>query len=79
MSESYDDAVLDKEFDFSRAVKNPYAKELKKQITIKVSPAVIDYFNEESKRTGIPYQTLINLYLTDCVKNKKKLDMNWVS
>ncbi|SCW48717.1 BrnA antitoxin of type II toxin-antitoxin system [Ruminococcaceae bacterium YRB3002] len=59
--------------------KNPYAKELKKQITIKVSPMVIDYFKEEAGRTGIPYQTLINLYLVDCVKNNKKLDMKWLS
>ncbi len=56
---------------------NPYAKELKKQVTIKLSPAVIEYFKEESTETGIPYQTLINLYLLDCVKKKKKLDMNW--
>ncbi len=56
---------------------NPYAKELKKQITIKISPTVIDYFKNEAVETGIPYQTLINLYLTDCVKTKKKLTMNW--
>ena len=57
---------------------NPYAKEIKKQITIKISPSVIDYFKDESKSTGIPYQTLINLYLVDCVKTKKKIEMNWV-
>ena len=57
---------------------NPYAKELKKQITINISPTVIDYFKGESDETGIPYQTLINLYLVDCVKNKKKLEMTWV-
>lgn len=56
---------------------NPYAKEIKKQVTIKLSPTVIEYFKEESTETGIPYQTLINLYLLDCVKKKKKLDMNW--
>ncbi len=57
--------------------KNPYTKELKKQITIKVSPSVVDYFKEESTQTGIPYQTLINLYLVDCVKEKKKLNISW--
>ncbi len=57
--------------------KNPYVKELKKQVTIKLSPSVIDYFKDESADTGIPYQTLINLYLTDCMKKKKKLEMNW--
>ena len=56
---------------------NPYAKELKKQITIKISPPVIDYFKKESRDTGIPYQTLINLYLEDCVQKKKKLEMVW--
>ena len=71
------DEFLEKEFNFDKAVKNPYAKELKKQMTIQVSPAVIDYFKAEAVRTGIPYQTLINLYLTDCVKNNKKIDINW--
>ena len=56
---------------------NPYAKELKKQITIKISPSVIDYFKSESMETGIPYQTLINLYLVDCVKSKRKLEIAW--
>lgn len=77
MKKVNDDAVLEKEFDFKNAVRNPYAKKLKKQITIKLAPAVIDYFKEESEETGIPYQTLINLYLTDCVKEKRKLKMNW--
>ena len=65
------------EYDFSNGIKNPYAKELKKQITIKVSPSIIEYFKGQSVETGIPYQTLINLYLGDCVKNHKKLEMNW--
>ena len=77
MKKSNDDTVLEKEFDFDNAVRNPYAKKLKKQITIKLTPAVIDYFKDESEETGIPYQTLINLYLTDCVKEKRKLKINW--
>ena len=77
MKKSNDDVVLEKEFDFDNAVRNPYAKKLKKQITIKLTPAVIDYFKDESEETGIPYQTLINLYLTDCVKEKRKLKINW--
>lgn len=56
---------------------NPYAKELKKQVTIKLSPIVIDYFKNEAKDVGIPYQTLINLYLTDCVREKRKLSLQW--
>ena len=57
--------------------KNPYAKKLKKQITINIDSSIIDYFKEQAQATGIPYQTLINLYLTDCVKNKKKLNISW--
>ena len=57
--------------------KSTYAKELKKQISIKVSPSTIDYFKNEALETGIPYQTLINLYLDDCVKNRKKLNLSW--
>ena len=71
------DDVLDKEFDFDKAIKNPYAKELKKQITIKIAPSIIEYFKGEASVTGIPYQTLINLYLEDCVKSKKRLKMAW--
>lgn len=72
-----DDKLLEKEFDFSKAVRNPYAKALKKQISIKVDPIVLDYFKEQSMETGIPYQTLINLYLRDCVKSNRKLDLTW--
>ena len=72
-----DDELLEKEFDFSKAVRNPYAKALKKQISIKVDPIVLDYFKEQAMDTGIPYQTLINLYLRDCVKANRKLDLTW--
>ena len=57
--------------------KNPYAKALKKQVTIRVRPDVIDYFKDMSDDSGIPYQTLINLYLQDCVKQHRTLNMNW--
>ena len=68
-----------KEYDIDKLNprRNPYAKELKKQVTIKISPSVIEYFKKESLECGIPYQTLINLYLTDCVQEKKKLNMSW--
>ena len=65
------------EYDFSKGKKNPYAKDLKKQVTIKLTPMVIDYFKEEAVTIGIPYQTLINLYLVECVKKKRKLSMFW--
>ena len=50
---------------------------LKKQITINISNEAIEYFKNESERVGIPYQTLINLYLTDCAQKEKKLDLSW--
>jgi predicted DNA binding CopG/RHH family protein len=65
------------EYDFSNARKNPYAKELKKQVTIKIAPSTINYFKEQADKVGIPYQTLINLYLSDCVNNKRELHMTW--
>ena len=57
--------------------KNPYSKKLKKQITINIDHDTIDFFKAQSEESGIPYQTLINLYLTDCAKNKKQLQMSW--
>lgn len=57
--------------------KNPYAKKLKKQITINIDNDTIDFFKGQSEESGIPYQTLINLYLSDCAKQKKQLNMSW--
>ena len=68
---------MKKEYDFSKGVKNPYAKQLKKQITINISEEVLEYFKEMSEKASIPYQSLINFYLLDCVKNKKKIDISW--
>ena len=68
---------MKKEYDFSKGKKNPYSKLLKKQITINLSEEVLDYFKELSEKTSIPYQTLINFYLLDCVKNKKTIDVSW--
>ena len=65
------------EYDFSKAKKNPYAKKLKKQITINIDLDTIDYFKSQSDISGIPYQTLINLYLSDCATNKKQLQLSW--
>ena len=65
------------EYDFSKAKKNPYAKKLKKQITINIDIDTIDYFKSQSENSGIPYQTLINLYLSDCALNKKQLNLSW--
>lgn len=57
--------------------KNPYAAQLKRQITINIDSATIDYFKAQSESVGIPYQTLINLYLRDCAVNKRQLDLSW--
>lgn len=65
------------EYDFTKGVKNLYSKILKKQITINLDNEILDYFKNLSEKTGIPYQSLINLYLRDCVKNNKKIDISW--
>lgn len=65
------------EYDFSHARKNPYAKLLKKQITINIDVSTVDYFKDMSSDNGIPYQTLINLYLRDCVENERKIRINF--
>lgn len=68
---------MEKEYDFSNARKNPYAKKPKKQITINLDTEAIEYFKAESANTGIPYQVLINLYLTDCARKNRKLTLRW--
>lgn len=65
------------EYDFSNAKKNPYVKQLKKQITINIDNDAIDYFKKQSESTGIPYQTLINLYLKDCAQSGRQLKISW--
>ena len=65
------------EYDFSKAQKNPYARKLKKQVTIRFDTDVIDYFKKLSAEHGIPYQSLINLYLRECAYTKKKLRIEW--
>jgi uncharacterized protein (DUF4415 family) len=66
-----------KEYDFSTARKNPYAAQLKKQITIRLDEDSIAYFKTISEDVGIPYQSRINLYLRDCAASHRKLDLNW--
>lgn len=65
------------EYDFKNARKNPYVQKEKKQITINLNVDVVEYFKEQAERSGIPYQTLINLYLIDCVTNKRELKLSW--
>jgi uncharacterized protein (DUF4415 family) len=70
---------MKKEYDFSKlkSRKNPYAAKLKRQVTIRMGDDVISYFKEMSEETGIPYQSLINLYLRDCVAHGRKPDLSW--
>lgn len=64
-------------YDFSHSKKNPYANRLKKQITIRIDRKTIDYFKAMAEEKGIPYQSLINLYLRDCVEVKRKMEVKW--
>ena len=65
------------EYDFSNAVKNPYTKTLKKQITINLDSSTVDYFKSLAERYGVPYQTLMNLYLRDCAVNQRQPQISW--
>jgi uncharacterized protein (DUF4415 family) len=66
-----------KQYDFSKAKRNPYASRLKRQVTIRLDAATIEYFKRLAEETGIPYQTLINLYLRECAATRRKLTMRW--
>jgi predicted DNA binding CopG/RHH family protein len=68
---------MKKEYDFSQARKNLYASQLKKQITIRLDEDSITYFKNISDSVGIPYQSLINLYLRDCAASNRKLNLQW--
>ena len=68
---------MKKQYDFSKAKKNPYIHDLKKQVTIRLDSETIDYFKDLSEDKGIPYQTLINLYLRECAEKHKKLNIAW--
>jgi uncharacterized protein (DUF4415 family) len=66
-----------KEYDFAKAKRNPYARLLKRQVTIRLDEGTVDYFKKIAKEAGIPYQTLINLYLRDCAASGRKLSLEW--
>jgi len=72
MREHYD-------FEKMKGEKNPYAKHLKQPVTMRLDKSTIAYFKSLAAELGIPYQSLINLYLRDCVKNRKKLELKWAS
>jgi len=66
-----------KEYDFSNSIKNPYAKKVKKQISIKIESDTIIYFKELANKVGIPYQNLMNSYLTDCAVKHVEPKLKW--
>jgi len=66
-----------KHYDFSTAQRNPYAKRLKKPITIRLDEGTIGYFKQLADETELPYQSLINLYLRDCAATHRKLNLDW--
>ncbi|MHB8419846.1 MAG: BrnA antitoxin family protein [Myxococcales bacterium] len=66
-----------KSYDFTRAKRNPYAKRLKTQVTIRIDDDALAYFKKLSRETAIPYQTLINLYLRDCALHGRRLRLDW--
>jgi predicted DNA binding CopG/RHH family protein len=65
------------EYDFSKSRKNPYAKQLKRQITIRIDTAAVDYFKQMAAELGMPYQNLINLFLRDCATEKRRPVIQW--
>jgi uncharacterized protein (DUF4415 family) len=67
-----------KKYDFSKGKKNPYAKRLKQQVTIRLDAPTVEYFRRLADETGIPYQTLINLYLRECAFKNKRPRLDWV-
>ncbi len=73
------DNIMKEEYDLStmKSRPNPYAKQLKKQVTMRLEEDVIDYFKKMAEGVGIPYQSLINLYLRDCVSSHRELKMQW--
>jgi predicted DNA binding CopG/RHH family protein len=70
---------MKKHYDFSDAKRNPYAKRLKKQVTIRLEESTLAYFKQLASELAIPYQTLINMYLKDCQVQRKQLRLEWTS
>ncbi len=68
------------EYDLSKlkSRRNPYASKLKKPVTMRLSPDVVQYFKSMADEAGVPYQSLINLYLRDCLAQNRKVQINWL-
>jgi len=72
-----EDKNMRKEYDFSNAKLNPYIKKLRKQISIRIDMDTINFFKKQAEKTGIAYQNLMNLYLSDCAVNSKQINIMW--
>lgn len=68
---------MKKHYDFSKAKKNPYAKRLKRSVTIRLDESTVEYFKALAEETELPYQSLINLYLRDCAASGRRLSLSW--
>lgn len=66
-----------KHYDFSKSVRNPYAKRMKQQLTIRLDEDTVAYFKRMAQERGLPYQSLINLYLRDCAESHRQLRVKW--
>jgi len=71
------DKNMRKEYDFSNAKLNPYIKKLRKQISIRIDIDTINFFKKQAEKTGIAYQNLMNLYLSDCATHSKQINIMW--
>jgi uncharacterized protein (DUF4415 family) len=72
-----EETEMRREYDFTNAKPNPYIKKLRKQISIRIDTDTIDFFKKQAEETGIAYQNLINLYLSDCAVHSKKINIAW--
>jgi uncharacterized protein (DUF4415 family) len=73
----YEVATINKNYDFSKGKRNPYANKRNEQVTIRLDEGTLDYFEDLAEDTGIQYQTRINLFLRDCAQAKKRPTMKW--
>jgi predicted DNA binding CopG/RHH family protein len=68
---------MKQEYDFSKSIKNPYTKKLKKQISIRIEKDTVEYFKKLASEIDIPYQNLMNMYLRECAESHKKPNVHW--
>ena len=68
---------MKKEYDFSKSMRNPYTKKLKKQISIRIENETVEYFKKLASEIDIPYQNLMNMYLRECAENNKRPNIHW--